>query len=71
VPETEVCSRCGHNLQFFSPDITMTGSRRILKCDRREKRTNFWSENLKRRDHLEVLGIVERIIFKLILKKQG
>jgi len=31
----------------------------------------FWLENLKRRDHLEELGVDGRIILEWILKKQG
>jgi hypothetical protein len=31
---------------------------------RREMRTGFWLESLKRRDHSEDLGIDERIILK-------
>jgi hypothetical protein len=32
--------------------------------------TEFWSENLKRRDQAEVLDVDRRIILKRILKKQ-
>jgi hypothetical protein len=31
--------------------------------------TKFWSEKLKGRDHLEDLGIDEKIILKWILRK--
>jgi hypothetical protein len=32
--------------------------------------TKFWYKSLKKRDHLEDLGIDERIILKCVLKKQ-
>jgi hypothetical protein len=35
------------------------------------KCTEFWSENLMRRNHLEDLGIDGRIILKLCLKETG
>jgi hypothetical protein len=33
--------------------------------------TKFWSENLKRKDHSEYLGINRRIIIEWILQKQA
>jgi hypothetical protein len=36
---------------------------------RRKMHAGFWSGNLKERDHLEHLGIAERIILKYIFKK--
>jgi hypothetical protein len=33
--------------------------------------TKFWLENLKETDHLGDFGMDERIISKLILRKQG
>jgi hypothetical protein len=33
--------------------------------------TNLWFKNLKRRDHLEDLGVDGRKILKSVLKKQG
>jgi hypothetical protein len=36
---------------------------------RREMYTGFWRRKLEERDHLEVLGIDERILLKWILKK--
>jgi len=34
-------------------------------------RTNFWSENLKGRDHSEVLSVDRKIISEWILEKSG
>lgn len=33
--------------------------------------TTFWSENLRERDHLENMGVDERILLKLILMRCG
>jgi hypothetical protein len=33
--------------------------------------TKFWSENLKGRDHSEILDVDRKIILELILGKQG
>jgi len=33
--------------------------------------TEFWSENIKGRDHSEDLGISRRIMLEFILEKQG
>jgi hypothetical protein len=38
---------------------------------RGEVHTGFWWGNLRERDHLEDLGIDERIILKSILKEAG
>jgi hypothetical protein len=38
---------------------------------RGEVRTRFWFGNLRKRDHLENLGLDQRIIFKLILNVIG
>jgi hypothetical protein len=35
----------------------------VAHMERREIHTQFWSENLKRKDHLEDLGLDGRIIF--------
>jgi hypothetical protein len=37
----------------------------------REVRTGFWFDNLRKRDHLENLGLDKRIILKFILNIIG
>jgi hypothetical protein len=41
----------------------------IYKYVCREMRTKFWLGNLNERDHLKDVGIDERIILKLVIKK--
>ena len=42
----------------------------VFYVGRRDVHTGFWWENLMERDHLEDLGIAERIILESILKKK-
>jgi hypothetical protein len=39
----------------------------LVRTESREKHTKFWSENLKRRDISEDLGVNGRVILKWIL----
>jgi hypothetical protein len=39
--------------------------------ERREMHTQFWKQNLKKRHHLEDLGVDRSIILKSTLKKMG
>jgi hypothetical protein len=41
----------------------------VARREKLEIRTQFWSENLKGRDHLEDVGVDGRIILKWILRK--
>jgi hypothetical protein len=66
------------NDRFCSPNIVQ-----VIKCrrmrwacmqhvwSRREEYTGFWWGILRKRDHLEYLGIDGSIILKLIFRKSG
>jgi hypothetical protein len=42
---------------------------KVMQTRKEEVHRGFWWGNLKKRDHLEKLGLNERIILKIIFKK--
>ena len=64
-----------HNEELYtlhsSPNIIRVTKSRKMRCAarvyiwrRKDMRTGFWWGNLRKRDHLEVLGVDERIMLK-------